>query len=106
MSALMCLKYLPNGRRLVVTFMILRKDDTKIGTQLRTFLTFFICLIIITERNNNTKQKQGGTTHEKNKKIYVLGVISGRIGRTSWLEKEIRNHDRIRTPDRWSEGET
>lgn len=43
---------------------------------------------------------------KKNKKIYVLGLISGRIGRTSWLEKKIRNHDRIRTPDRWSEGET
>ena len=87
--------------------MILRKDDTKIGTQLRTFLTFFICLIIITERNNNTKQKQGGTTHEKNiEKIYIPGLIFGGNGRTSQLEKEIRKHDRIRTPDRWLEGET
>ena len=37
---------------------VLWMDDTKSDTQLRTFLTFFICLIIITERNNNTKNRE------------------------------------------------
>ena len=37
---------------------VLWRDDTKSDTQLRTFLTFFICLIIITERNNNTKNRE------------------------------------------------